>query len=91
MIAFLKLEVGMWTKYVRNQSLLSGLSALSLGLTLSVATSLPAYAADKVKIGFISTLSGPSAGLGVDIRDAFMLAVKLNGGKIGGLDRKSVV
>ena len=91
MIAFLKLEVGMWTKYVRNQSLLSGLSALSLGLTLSVATSLPAYAADKVKIGFISTLSGPSAGLGVDIRDAFMLAVKLNGGKIGGLPAEVII
>jgi len=28
----------------------------------------------KVKIGFISTLSGPSAALGVDIRDAFLLA-----------------
>jgi branched-chain amino acid transport system substrate-binding protein len=45
-----------------------------------------ALAADKVKIGFVSTLSGPSAALGVDIRDAFMLAVKLNGGKLGGLE-----
>lgn len=44
-----------------------------------------ATAADKIKIGFISTLSGPSAALGVDIRDAFNLAVKLNGGKLGGL------
>jgi branched-chain amino acid transport system substrate-binding protein len=42
-------------------------------------------AADKVKVGFVSTLSGPSAALGVDIRDAFMLLVKLNGGKLGGL------
>ncbi len=38
-----------------------------------------------MKIGFVSTLSGPSAALGVDIRDAFLLAVKLNGGKLGGL------
>src|SRR6266849_9800495 len=37
---------------------------------------LPAQAADKVKIGFISTLSGPSAALGIDIRDAFLLSVK---------------
>ncbi len=44
-----------------------------------------ASAADKVKIGFVSTLSGPSAALGVDIRDGFMLAVKLGGGKLGGL------
>jgi len=52
---------------------------------------LPAQAADKVKIGFISTLSGPSAALGVDIRDAFLLAVKMNGGKLGGLPAEVVV
>src|SRR5258705_11872558 len=52
---------------------------------------LPAQAADKVKIGFISTLSGPSAALGVDIRDAFMLAVKLNGGKLGGLPAEVLI
>ena len=45
-----------------------------------------AQAADKLKIGFVSTLSGPSAALGVDIRDAFLLAVKLNGGKLGGVE-----
>ena len=44
-----------------------------------------AGAADKIKIGFISTLSGPNAAIGVDIRDAFNLAIKLNGGKLGGL------
>jgi branched-chain amino acid transport system substrate-binding protein len=54
-------------------------------LALSMASIAPAHAADKVTVGFISTLSGPSAALGVDIRDAFMLAVKLNGGKLGGL------
>src|SRR6195256_4727172 len=52
---------------------------------------LPAQASDKVKIGFISTLSGPSAALGVDIRDAFLLAVKMNGGKLGGLPAEIVV
>ncbi len=48
-------------------------------------------AADKVKVGFVSTLSGPSAALGVDIRDAFQLAVKLNGGKLGGLPAEVIV
>src|SRR5437660_2089503 len=52
---------------------------------------LPAQAADKVKIGFISTLSGPSAALGVDIRDAFLLAVKMNGGKLGGLPAEVLI
>ena len=32
--------------------------------------SLAAHGADKVKIGFISTLSGPNASIGTDIRDA---------------------
>ena len=38
-----------------------------------------ANAADKVKIGFISTLSGPNAAIGGDIRDGFNLAIKLGG------------
>ena len=49
------------------------------------------HAADKIKIGFISTLSGPSAAIGVDIRDAFNLALKLNGGRIGGLTAEVLV
>ena len=48
-------------------------------------------AADKIKIGFISTLSGPSGALGIDIRDAFNLAVKMNGGKLGGLPAEVLV
>jgi len=50
-----------------------------------------AQGADKVKIGFISTLSGPSAAIGVDIRDAFLLAVKMNGGNLGGLPAEVLV
>jgi branched-chain amino acid transport system substrate-binding protein len=46
---------------------------------------LPAGAADKIKIGFLSTLSGPSAALGVDIRDGFNLAIRHQGGNLGGL------
>jgi branched-chain amino acid transport system substrate-binding protein len=53
--------------------------------------SLAAQGADKVKIGFISTLSGPNASIGTDIRDAFNLAVKLNGGKLGGLPAEVLV
>jgi branched-chain amino acid transport system substrate-binding protein len=50
-----------------------------------------AFAADKIRVGFISTLSGPSAALGVDIRDAFQLAVKLNGGRLGGLPAEVLI
>ena len=54
-------------------------------IAVSLLVASTAGAADKIKIGFISTLSGPSAAIGVDIRDAFSLAIKLNGGKLGGL------
>ncbi|MSQ69903.1 MAG: ABC transporter substrate-binding protein [Betaproteobacteria bacterium] len=52
---------------------------------------LPAGAADKLKIGFMSTLSGPGAALGIDARDAMTLYHKLNGGKIGGLPAELVI
>lgn len=67
----------------------------ALGAALAVAPLLLAttgvQANDKVKIGFVSTLSGPSAALGIDIRDAFLLAVKMNGGKLGGLSADVIV
>ena len=58
---------------------------LGLALTALASVGFSTFAADKVKIGFVSTLSGPSSALGIDIRDGFQLAVKLNGGKLGGL------
>nr|WP_297525628.1 ABC transporter substrate-binding protein [uncultured Roseateles sp.] len=50
-----------------------------------------AQAADKLKVGMLSTLSGAGAGLGVDIRDGFALAVQQNGGKLGGLPVETVI
>lgn len=49
----------------------------------TLATAPAAFAADAVKVGFVSTLSGPAAGLGVDIRDGFQLALKHLGGRLG--------
>ncbi len=57
----------------------------------AVLFALSAHAADKVKIGFISTLSGPNAAIGGDIRDGFNLAIKLNGGKLGGLPAEVLI
>lgn len=50
-----------------------------------------AQAADEVKVGLVSTLSGPGAGLGIDIRDGFNLALEHRGGKLGGLPAKVLV
>src|ERR1700730_9073031 len=44
----------------------------------------PAQAQDKLKIGIISTLSGPPAVIGQQLRNGFLLAVKTKGGKLGG-------
>src|SRR5688500_13739583 len=57
----------------------------------AVAFTSSIHAANKVKIGFIGTLSGPNASVAVDIRDAFQLAIKLNGGKLGGLPAEVLV
>ena len=48
--------------------------------TSFIAAGLPGYAADKVKVGMLTTLSGPNAVIGVDIRDGFNLALKHSGG-----------
>lgn len=45
----------------------------------------PALAADEVRIGMVTTLSGPGSGLGIDIRDGFLLALEEMGGELGGL------
>jgi branched-chain amino acid transport system substrate-binding protein len=60
-------------------------------LIAATAFACGAGAADKVKVGFVSTLSGPSSALGVDIRDGFQLAVKMAGGKLGGLPAEVLV
>jgi len=54
-----------------KQTLLAAVAALSL--------SVAAASAEPVKVGMITTLSGGGAGLGIDVRDGFMLAVKQSG------------
>jgi len=44
-----------------------------------------------VRIGLITTLSGPGGYIGADIRDAFNLAVEMEGGKLGGVPVQVVV
>ena len=58
------------------------LAALALA---SLFAALPAGAADKVKVAFVSTLSGPQALLGKHQSDGFNLAIKELGGKLGGV------
>jgi len=55
--------------------------AFSAAVLLSCSLAYPvlATAEDKLKVGMITTLSGGGAGLGVDVRDGFLLAVKQSG------------
>ena len=55
---------------MKNICLAAGLAG---ALCASVATAEP------VKVGMITTLSGGGAGLGIDVRDGFMLAIKQSG------------
>jgi branched-chain amino acid transport system substrate-binding protein len=48
-------------------------------------------AADRVKVGFVSTLSGPQGAPGIDSRDGFQLGVKMLGGKLGDLPVEVIV
>ncbi|WP_367652008.1 ABC transporter substrate-binding protein [Pseudorhodobacter sp.] len=47
--------------------------------------------ADPLKIGVITTLSGPAGYLGADARDGMLLAQEMEGGKLGGVDVEFVV
>jgi branched-chain amino acid transport system substrate-binding protein len=57
-----------------------GLIAAAAAMLLS----LPAQAADTVKIGFVTTLSGPAGIIGKHMKDAADLALSMTGGRIGG-------
>lgn len=53
------------------------------GAALALAAA-PAAAQDKIKIGFVSTFSGPTAVIGNDMRNSFELALDHMGRKMGG-------
>ena len=59
------------------------LKTIGAALALSAFVAAPAMAQDAVKIGFITTLSGPAGYLGQDILDGFKLGME--DGKLGGV------
>ena len=61
-------------------------------IALSAAfASLPASAADRIKIGFLSTLTGPAAFLGKDMVNGAQLALESLGGRMGPLPAELIV
>lgn len=59
-------------------------------LALTSASSF-AVAEEVVKIGYASTLSGPTAVIGGDIKDGFDLFLKMKGGQLGNLKAEVIV
>lgn len=55
------------------------------GAAFALLSYAPAMAQAPVKIGMVTTLSGPGGYLGADVRDAFNLAIEMEGGKLGGV------
>src|SRR3984957_10237378 len=60
-------------------------TAMSALLLAPIAVAAPAFSQEAIKIGMITSLSGPGGYLGQDIRDGFRLAVELGSGKLGGV------
>jgi len=63
---------------------------LGAALITSFAAALPAAAQQKLKIGFITTLSGPQGVIGKHMRDSVEMALEHLGGKVGGLPTEVV-
>jgi branched-chain amino acid transport system substrate-binding protein len=64
--------------------------ALVIGLLAVVLVAGPTPAAETVKIGFITSLSGPAGIIGKHMKDSVELALEHLGGKVGGLDVKVI-
>lgn len=63
-----------------KRTLVPAIAACALALSATATT------AQELRIGLLTTLSGPGSGLGVDIRDGFRLGVEHLGGRLGGVE-----
>lgn len=70
---------------MKFSTLLSLTSALALAAVPLVVGDAAAQANKKIKIGFVTTLSGPNAAIGVDMKNSVELAVEHLGKKMGGI------
>jgi branched-chain amino acid transport system substrate-binding protein len=66
-------------------------AGLAVAAAILAVSAAPAQAQDKLKVGLITTLSGPPAVIGQQLRDGFNLAVKTLGGKLGGREAEVIV
>ncbi len=63
---------------------------LAIGLATGLALAATPVAAETVKVGFITTLSGPAGIIGKPMKNAFELGLEHVGGRLGGLDTEII-
>ena len=68
----------------------SAIAGLIATAAFSALISAPAFAQQKVKIGFITTLSGPTGAIGADMKQSVELALDHLNRKVGGLDTEVI-
>ncbi|NYT70750.1 ABC transporter substrate-binding protein [Pusillimonas noertemannii] len=76
---------------IKRRNPLSTAASQWLGAVLLAALPLAVSAQEPVDIGFIGTLSTPAGYIGEDERDAVLLAIKEEGGKLGGIPVNLIV
>src|SRR5262245_52032750 len=64
--------------------------AATIAAAFAMAVSLPAMAQQKIKIGFITTMSGPQGVIGGYMKDSVELALDHLGRKVGGLETEVI-
>jgi branched-chain amino acid transport system substrate-binding protein len=64
---------------------------VALALGMAVFSSLPAGAQEKIKVGLVTTLSGPGGVMGRHQKDGADLALEELGGKLGGVSAELIV
>jgi len=77
-----------WSGLLAYATAGSRIAALAISLAI---VSPAAQAQDKLKIGFLSTMTGPISGLAADMQDGFRLGLKHSGGKLGGAETELIV
>jgi branched-chain amino acid transport system substrate-binding protein len=66
------------------------LVAAGVVIGAALSSALTAQAAENVKVGFVTTLSGPAGIIGKHMKDASELSLSMLGGKLGGLPAQIV-
>lgn len=67
------------------------LIAVALAAVITQLGAAPAGAAERIKIGFLSTMTGPAAVLGKDMANGAQLALDQLGGRMGGVPAELIV